>query len=337
MLFRSAYLNKEGFTAVAYHGGMNSIHRSKNQEAFLKGRVPWMVATSAFGMGIHKEDLRTIIHYHLPASIEQYIQECGRAGRDNQSARCLMLFSIADRRIHEALMIRAQPSLSDITLLLKLIYSKNQNWETTESELLNLIETESHNHQPLLWNDKSLQKYMSILEEYGWVQWLRDRGIWTITKLPSPPSTEEITGRLNDRMSDSFSRLNTMEKFGTHQGCLRRFLANELDGPAIVECNNCSGCTGAFKIKIDANNPIVQTILDFVKKYPEHTQLSTITWVLSGSKSRIVRQNKLDHFQYYGELKTFSQLEIREVAKSLFYAGKIQRNNELKSIQLATA
>jgi ATP-dependent DNA helicase RecQ len=93
-----------------YHAGLAPDERRQVQERFMSGKTPIIVATNAFGMGIDKADLRFVVHYNMPRSLEAYYQEAGRAGRDGLLSRCLLLFSLQDRRIQEYFIENAYPT-----------------------------------------------------------------------------------------------------------------------------------------------------------------------------------------------------------------------------------
>src|SRR5205807_3829241 len=102
------------FPSAAYHGGLDAEHRKRVQEQFLVGRIELMVATIAFGMGIDKPNVRTVIHTALPGSVEAYYQEIGRAGRDGLASRTILMQSYADRHTHDFFFERDYP---DVTFL----------------------------------------------------------------------------------------------------------------------------------------------------------------------------------------------------------------------------
>ena len=94
-------LCSQGFNAKAYHAGLSTLEREKNQNDFIFDETLIIVATIAFGMGINKSNVRYVVHYDLPKTIENYYQETGRAGRDGVDSHCLLFYSYADRFKHE--------------------------------------------------------------------------------------------------------------------------------------------------------------------------------------------------------------------------------------------
>ena len=100
-LLLSQHLDQKQRKVGLYHAGLSADDRRLVQDEFMSGRMPIIVATNAFGMGIDKSDLRFVVHYNMPGSLEAYYQEAGRAGRDGLRSRCLLLASHGDRRIQE--------------------------------------------------------------------------------------------------------------------------------------------------------------------------------------------------------------------------------------------
>ncbi|MEN6624244.1 MAG: RecQ family ATP-dependent DNA helicase, partial [Smithella sp.] len=120
-------LTRDGLPAKPYHGKMDAKEKTANQNEFIAGEVSVMVATSAFGMGVDKKDVGMVIHYDIPDSLENYIQEAGRAGRDdNISADCLVLFNDEDLNKHFILLNQTKISIKEIRQVWKAIKDLTQ-------------------------------------------------------------------------------------------------------------------------------------------------------------------------------------------------------------------
>ena len=130
-------LTDQGLNARAYHAGMNSDRREQIQRDFMSEKTLCIVATIAFGMGIDKSNIRNVVHYDLPKSIENYSQEIGRAGRDGKDADCLVLANRDNLNVLENFIYGDTPELTSIQQVLTDIKHSGEQWETVLTTLAN--------------------------------------------------------------------------------------------------------------------------------------------------------------------------------------------------------
>ena len=114
-------LSARHVNVVAYHAGMTDEERAFSQDAFVSGRADVVVATNAFGMGIDRSDVRFVVHFEIPGSVEAYYQEAGRAGRDGEPAACELLFNHADLKTQEFFFEGSNPPLTVIRSLYNML------------------------------------------------------------------------------------------------------------------------------------------------------------------------------------------------------------------------
>lgn len=132
-----ALLNEHGILAGRYHAGLSNDERKQNQEDFTYDRIRVMVATNAFGMGIDKSNVRYVLHYNMPQSLEYYYQEAGRAGRDGEEAECVLFFSKQDIMINKFL-LQNKATAGDVASDMQ----KTANDQRKLQQMINYCETD---------------------------------------------------------------------------------------------------------------------------------------------------------------------------------------------------
>ena len=153
---------------TGYHAGMSMDVRNAAQEYFMNDPAPVLAATNAFGMGIDRPDVRRVIHYQISGSVEAYYQEAGRAGRDGESAECILLFSFADRYIHKFLIEMNNPPPELVRAVYRELYYRAQQMaepgemEVTAAQLAENIAGAK--------SDGEISAALGILEKFGFIR-----------------------------------------------------------------------------------------------------------------------------------------------------------------------
>lgn len=167
----SAYLQKRGFNSQHYHAGLSNEVRRMIQDDFINDRIDVISATNAFGMGIDKKDIRTIVHYNIPASIENYYQEIGRAGRDGEDSNIYLLFNERDKGIHQFLINSSYPTREQIETAYQLICDHGKIALGSKSEkAIEIDEALTARLKLNEINSSLLNSSLKILEEAGYLE-----------------------------------------------------------------------------------------------------------------------------------------------------------------------
>lgn len=163
-------LTEDGHPARPYHGKMEVTEKTANQEAFISGEIPIMVATSAFGMGVDKKDVGMVIHHDISDSLENYIQEAGRAGRDeNIAADCYVLFNEEDLSKHFILLNQTKLSIKEIEQIWKAVKEITKFRSTVSNSALEIARKAG-------WDDSvyeietRVKTALAALEEAGYLK-----------------------------------------------------------------------------------------------------------------------------------------------------------------------
>ena len=163
---KNVELLRNEFGCIAYHAGMRNEERTDAQNRFMSGKTPVLAATNAFGMGIDRPDVRRVIHFNMPGSIEAYYQEAGRAGRDGENAECILLFSYADKFVQEFLIEMNNPPEETIVKVWKTLrheaeMRRNLQLDVTLEQFAALI--------PGMKSSQQIGAALNVLERYGYV------------------------------------------------------------------------------------------------------------------------------------------------------------------------
>ena len=215
-----------------YHGGMDRQTRENVQDAFLADDLDVLCATSAFGMGIDKRDIRTVIHRTMPDSVESYWQEAGRAGRNGEPSDCVLMFRPEDRAAHEHLHRRSRPSEATLAKMLHVASQVNHATPTTDviARICDVAEVARSGAVSLV---EDLDRFRYLTHFQSGIRWKGD-----------PQEAMEALARHHEHQVDiEWSRLDMVAAYAETSGCRRRFLLNYLGDEYPAElCLRCDNC-----------------------------------------------------------------------------------------------
>src|SRR5215217_5743341 len=324
-------LQSAGLSVSTYHAGMADSVRIKAQDNFMSGRTQMIVATNAFGMGIDKPDIRFVVHYQMPGSIEAFYQEIGRAGRDGLPSKCVLLFNYADKNTHDFFIEGSYPNIS----VIKQVYDALAGTELKRIEL----STQEIARRAGETNEMAVQSALYVLERAGHIQRSapalnrggrgaqQGRSIIMLdnepaTKLRVDPADLSRRGELERR------KLREMIDFCYTDRCYRAHILNYFgDRKSERLCGTCGNC------KPTTSTSIPSGPVDFSPRTPTGDELLRVRKILACAKrmnGRFGRKMlistlrgssaKLNELSTYGLLKDMANDELEAYIDALIEA-----------------
>ncbi|HEV8429763.1 MAG TPA: ATP-dependent DNA helicase RecQ [Pyrinomonadaceae bacterium] len=331
-----------------YHAGMTDAMRVRAQDDFMSGRTQMIVATNAFGMGIDKPDIRFVVHYQMPGSIEAYYQEIGRAGRDGLPSTCVLLFNYADKNTHDFFIEGSYPDAS----VIKQVYDSLASTELRRIEL-STAEIARRTGES---NEMAVQSALYILERAGHIQRTasalnrggrgaqQGRSILMLdsvpaTKLRVDPAEVSRRGELERR------KLRAMIDFCYTEYCYRAHILNYFgDRHHQRECGTCGNCrpvdaAHSYQPDLEERNQTISAAVDSAPRPLTDDELLRVRKILAcakrmngrfgkkilvatlrGSAAKQVLTAQLNELSTYGLLKDMANDELQNYIDALVAA-----------------
>jgi ATP-dependent DNA helicase RecQ len=248
------YLNDQlGVPSAVYHSKLQKAERTKVHELFMNEEIRAVVATNAFGLGIDKSNIRFVVHYDLPGSLEAYTQEAGRAGRDGEPSHCVLIYRMSDTRVQNYFLTGKYPGVEEVQRVFGTIeVFGNQTGGVSLTDLRKILQL------PLT----KLKVILALLKKSGHIQTVgRSTYVLTDAVRKNRDLALNLTSYETKKSYDQ-SKLAMMLQYAESASCRRRFILNyfgeDFDADNCGACDNClvatargtdiSNTSGAFRI-----------------------------------------------------------------------------------------
>ena len=226
-----------GIPAEVYHSKLHKEDRTRVHELFMGEKIRAVVATNAFGLGIDKPNIRFVVHYDLPGSIEAYTQEAGRAGRDGLPSRCILIYRMSDTRVQTYFLTGKYPDIEDV----QRVFGTIEVFGTQESGV-SMVDLRKILQLPLT----KLKVILALLKKSGYIDTIQ-RSSYTLSEA-ARKNRELVLNLANYDTKRSYdqSKLAMMLQYAEATSCRRRFILNYFgESFTTLNCGACDNCLHA--------------------------------------------------------------------------------------------